>query len=112
MGFIVAAHFQCLRTWGVIHRAFREEIDWVQLRKLLELCGTLWGSKKIYALYNTTNKPGCGLPPHGETYLDRFTFWFQEVWKHEALHQASHLLSSSVATFAAAKELEVALTKL
>ena len=52
MGLIVVAHFKSLRTWGVINSAFKEVIDWEEVRELLACCGRLWGKKKRYAVYS------------------------------------------------------------
>ena len=112
LGLIVGAHFKSLRTWGVINHAFKQEIDWNDLRLPLARCGELWGVNGSPAVYDASCISGSGLLPYGQTYLDRFPFWFQVVWGHTAFEQACALLSAGITSFAQAELLHVHLEKL
>ena len=52
---------------------------------------------------------GSGLPPHGETYLERFPFWFREVWHNSAFARARGYLEDGINSFEAAAKLEESL---
>ena len=84
LGLIAAAHFNSVRTFGVLNQAFQHEAGWANFTLLLERCGALWGVRGSTALYGATNMSGSGLPPHGEINLERFPFWFREVWHNSA----------------------------
>ena len=112
LGLIVGAHFKSLRTWGVINKAFRQEIDWNDLRLGLARCGELWGVKGSPAVYSGSNMTGSGLLPFGDNYLDRFTFWFKQVSIHPAFEQACALLEAGITSFAFAELLDLNLQKL
>ena len=88
LGLLAAAHFNSVRTWGVFNQAFRHQVDFANFKLLLERCGALWGVRGSAALYGATNMSGSGLPPHGETYLARFPFWFKEVWHNSTFARA------------------------
>jgi len=112
VGLIAAAHFKSIRTWGVIHAAFQEGIDWILLRQLLARCGDLWGKNGSLALYGSGNMSGSGLPAAGETYLDRFAHWFMQVLEHAAFQKACALLEAGIKSFEAAEKLERSLQDL
>ena len=112
LGLIVGAHFKSLRTWGVINHAFKQDIDWNDLRFSLARCGELWGVNGSPAVYGASTISGSGLCPYGETYLDRFPLWFQQVWGHSAFEQACALLSAGITSFAQAELLHVHLERL
>ena len=112
LGLIVGAHFKSLRTWGVINHAFKQEIDWSDIKLSLARCGELWGVNGSLAVYSGSSMSVSGLLPYGDTYLDRFTFWFQQVWGHSAFQQACALLSAGITSFAQAELLHVHLEKL
>ena len=112
LGLIVGAHFKSLRTWGVINQAFRKEIDWNDFRLSLSRCGELWGVKGSLAVYSGSNMSGSGLLPFGDTYLDRFAFWFQQVSVHSAFERACALLEAGITSFAEAELLDQNLQKL
>ena len=77
LGLIVGAHFKSVRTWGVINHAFKQDIDWNDLRFSLARCGELWGVNGSPAVYDASCISGSGLLPYGQTYLDRFSFGFR-----------------------------------
>ena len=52
---------------------------------------------------------GSGLPPHGETYLERFPFWFREVWHNSAIARACGFAEDGINSFEAAAKLEESL---
>ena len=52
---------------------------------------------------------GSGLPPHGETYLEKFPFWFSQLPNHTAFHRACGLLEAGINSFQAAEKLEESL---
>ena len=106
MGLIVVAHFKSIRTWGVINSAFKQQIDWVQLRVLLERCGVLWGKNGSHAVYSGANVSGSGLPAYGATYLDRFPHWFEQVFNSTAFDHACGLLEAGIQNFQQAQQLE------
>ena len=112
LGMIVGAHFKSLRTWDAINKAFRQDIDWNDLRLGLARCGELWGVKGSPAVYSGSNMTGSGLMPFGENYLDRFPFWFQQVSIHSAFAQACALLEAGITSFALAELLELNLQKM
>jgi len=112
LGLIVGAHFKSVRTWGVINQAFKKHIDWLEFRFLLARCGELWGKKGSPALYSGSNMSGSGLLPVGETYLDRFPFWFRQVSAHPAFERACGVLDAGITNFRGAELLEQNLQEL
>ena len=112
IGLIVAAHFKSVRTWGVINTTCNQQIDWVQLRLLLARCGVLWGKNGSHAIYSASNMSGSGLPPYGDTYLDRYPYWFMQVLIHSAFERACGLLEAGIKSFKEAEQLERSLQDL
>ena len=112
LGLIVAVKFKSVRTWGVINTTFKQHIDWVQLRLLLARCGVLWGKNGSHAIYSASNMSGSGLPPYGDTYLDRYPYWFKQVFNHSAFERACGLLEAGIKSFKEAEQLEHQLREL
>ena len=112
LGLIIAAHFNSLRTWGVLSQAFGHQVDWEAATLLLEKCGTLWGQNGHLALYGATNMSGCGLLPHGETYVQRFAYWFKQIPDHCGFQRASDILERGIHSFAEAQQLDTSLREL
>ena len=66
LGLIVAAHFNSLRTWGVVSQAFGHHVNLPAVTLLMRKCGTLWGKAGSLALYGSANMSGSGHLPHGD----------------------------------------------
>jgi len=67
---------------------------------------SLWGKNGSLALYGATNMSGSGLPPHGETYLERFRFWFYQIEDLGSYQGACKILEVRVNSFPEAEKLE------
>ena len=106
LGLIVAAHFNSLRTWGVVSQAFGHHVNWAAVTVLLRKCGTLWGNTGSLALYGSANMSGSGLLPHGDTYVQRFSYWFKKIPDHGSFQRASDILEAGIRSFEAAEMLE------
>ena len=55
---------------------------------------------------------GSGLLPHGDTYVQRFSYWFKKIPDHGSFQRASDILEAGIHSFEAAEMLEERLQEL
>ena len=55
---------------------------------------------------------GSGLPPHGDTYLERFPFWSRQTHDHTAFRRVCGLLEAGIHSFEAAEKMEESLQEI
>ena len=116
-GAIVYAHFNCLRTFGLVQTCIKPIMDWAAFKDRLLECGRRWGNvhakKSTWAIYSPSCMSGPGLPPvPGGEYLDRFPEHFRSIIESPAFCNVVELLEAGVCTVEQAEAVRVALTAL
>jgi len=101
LGVVVMAHFNCVRTFGMVERAFRAEVDWRAFLDGLRLCGHKWGApeKKKWAIYSPNCMSGSGMPaPEGKEYLERFPIHFAVLRSSKPFARTVEIIQRGIAT--------------
>ena len=118
LGLIVMAHFNSIRTFAVVQESLLVHggVDWQAFLVALRRCGELWGDlthlKPNHAIYSPNCMSGSGLPPVGETYLERFPAHFQTLRASLSFKNTVAVLRAGVDGPAAAAELRSQMEKL
>jgi hypothetical protein len=100
LGLIVAAHFNCVRTFGMVQHLMTERVplDWESFHAQLVRCAELWGdvARKRWAIYSPSCMSGIGLPAVAGDYLARFPSHFRAVREHASFEAVASLLEKRV----------------
>ena len=102
LGLVIAAHYNCLRTFGMVQTSITQEVNWAMLHAQLKRCGELWGNLEAKrphrAIYSPDCMPGSGLPSVEGDYYQRFVAHFRAVQTHSAVAQVAALLATRICT--------------
>ena len=100
LGLVVAAHFNSVRTFGMVQGALLETVDWPKFRVGLQRAGELWGhphaKKPTWAVYSSDCMSGSGLPAVDGHYLDRFPMHFERVLSSTAFQGMLQVVDGGV----------------
>ena len=113
-GAVVFAHFNSLRTFGMVQSEVKIDMDWDAFKMCLQRCGEIWGNlgakKPARAIYSANCMPGSGLPAvAGGDYLDRFSAHFRTMRDSGAFLSVVALLQRGVSSPEEADEVRAAM---
>ena len=115
-GIVVMAHFNCLRTFGMVQTSFQSKMNWTGFRRALVSCGEKWGSphrsKPSWVVYSPNCMSGTGLQAAGKSYLHRFPYHFRRVLRSKALADICRLIDDGISDASKAAQFRVVCAKL